>query len=32
MDLNSREGYWIKFSMKLTTVICLDNYIGATVQ
>jgi hypothetical protein len=26
MDLTLREGYWIKFCMKLLTMICLDNY------
>jgi hypothetical protein len=26
MDLNLREGYWIKFCMMLITVISLDNY------
>jgi hypothetical protein len=26
MDLTLKEGYWIKFCIKLITVISLDNY------
>jgi hypothetical protein len=26
MDLTLREGYWIKFCMKLITLISRDNY------
>jgi hypothetical protein len=26
MDLTLRERYWIKFCMKLITVLCLNNY------
>jgi hypothetical protein len=28
MDLTLREGYWIKFCMKLIAVIPHDNYYG----
>jgi hypothetical protein len=28
MDLTLREGYWIKFCMKLIAVISHDNYYG----